>query len=190
MIIPKKWILVIITIIITVSIFGWLFWSNQDFLFSLMERYGYFGIFLISLVESSTIIFPFGFAIIIFTSPTLFSLNPLLVGLIAGLGAAVGEFTGYGLGLGGRKVIEKKYKKDIEKVEKLFQRYGGFLVIVLFAATPLPDDIVGLLGGTLRYPLKKFFIASLIGKIILNLALAYAGFYGLNWILSIFSFPS
>jgi len=124
------------------------------------------------------------------TTLTLFSLNPLLVGLIAGLGAAIGEFTGYGLGLGGRKVIEKKYKKDIEKVEKLFQRYGGFLIIVLFAATPLPDDIVGLLGGTLRYSLKKFFIASLIGKIILNLALAYAGFYGLNWILSVlFLFP-
>jgi len=156
-----------------------------EFFMSLMETYGYFGIFLISLIESSTIVFPLGFAVVIFTAGAL--LNPFLVGLSAGLGAAFGEFTGYAIGLGGRKVIEKKWKKDIKKAEKLFQRYGGFLVIILFAATPLPDDVVGILGGTLKYPLKKFFIASLIGKIILNLALAYGGFYGLNWVLSIFS---
>ena len=183
--ISKKWILPMIILIIIVSIAGWLIWNNQDFFVSLMKTYGYFGIFLISLTESSTIIFPLPFSIIIFTAGAI--LNPFLVGLSAGLGAAIGEFTGYALGLSGRKIIEKKYKKEIEKTEKLFQKYGGFLVIVLFAATPLPDDIVGLLGGTLKYPLKKFFIASLIGKIILNLALAYGGFYGINWVLRIFS---
>jgi len=155
-----------------------------DFFISLMQTYGYFGIFLISIIESSTIIFPLGFAVVIFTSPTLLGLNPLLVGLSAGAGAAIGEFTGYAIGFGGRKVIEKKWKKDIKKAEKLFQKYGGFWVILLFAATPLPDDIVGILGGSLKYPLKKFFLASLIGKIILNLALAYAGFYSISWILN------
>jgi len=183
--ISKKWILIIIILIIIVLSIGWLILNNQDFFVSLMEKYGYFGIFLISLTEASTIIFPLPFSIIIFGAGSV--LNPLLVGLSAGLGAAIGEFTGYALGFGGRKVIEKKYKKDIEKTEKLFQKYGGFLVIVLFAATPLPDDIVGLLGGTLKYPLKKFFIAALIGKIILNLALAYAGSLGIKWVLSVFS---
>jgi len=156
-----------------------------DFFMSLMETYGYFGIFLISLTEASTIIFPLPFSIVIFTAGAI--LNPFFVGLSAGLGAAIGEFTGYALGLGGRKVIEKKWKKDIRKVEKLFQKYGGFLVIVLFAATPLPDDVVGILGGTLKYPIKKFFIAAFVGKLILNLALAYGGFYGINWVLSVFS---
>jgi len=183
--ISKKWILATIMMIIVVLIFGWLFLNNQKFFMSLIETYGYFGIFLVNLIEASTIIFPFGFALIIFASGAI--LNPFFVGLSAGLGAAIGEFTGYAIGLGGRKVIEKKWKKDIKKTEKLFQKYGGFLVIVLFAATPLPDDVVGILGGTLKYPLKKFFIASLIGKIILNLALAYGGFYGINWVLSVFS---
>ncbi|NIO44628.1 MAG: hypothetical protein GTN36_03700 [Candidatus Aenigmarchaeota archaeon] len=181
----KKWILIIIILIIIVLSVGWLILNNKDFFVSLTEKYGYFGIFIISLTEASTIIFPLPFSIIIFGAGSI--LNPLLVGFSAGLGAAIGEFTGYALGLGGRKVIEKKYKKHIEKTEKMFQKYGGFLVIVLFAATPLPDDIVGLLGGTLKYPLKKFFIATLIGKIILNLALAYAGFYGINWVLTVFS---
>lgn len=155
-----------------------------DFFISLMETYGYFGIFLIGLIESSTIVFPLGFSVVIFASGAV--LNPFLVGLSAGLGAAIGEFTGYALGLGGRKFIGKKWKKDIKKVEKLFQKYGGFLVIIIFAATPLPDDVVGIIAGTLKYPLKKFFIAAFIGKTILSLALAYGGLYGIKWILQYF----
>jgi membrane protein YqaA with SNARE-associated domain len=180
----KKWIFVTIALVIIIISIGWLILNNQEFFMSLVKTYGYFGIFLISLTEASTIIFPLPFSFVIFTAGAI--LNPILVGLSAGLGAAIGEFTGYAIGFGGRKVIEKKYKNNIKKAEKLFQKYGAFLIIVLFAATPLPDDIVGLLGGSLKYSLKKFFIASLIGKIILNLVLAYAGFYGINWVFNIF----
>ena len=153
---------------------------------TLMRTYGYFGIFLINLISSATIIFPLPSSIIVFGAPRLFSMNPFLIGLSAALGCVIGELTGYVLGLGGRKVIEKKYKKTIKKTEKLFHKYGGFWIIILFAATPLPDDIVGIVGGTLKYPIKKFFVASFIGKLILNLALAYGGFYGIDWILQIF----
>jgi membrane protein YqaA with SNARE-associated domain len=155
-----------------------------DIFTSLMKTYGYFGLFLINLIGSSTIIFPLPSAAFVFAAGAF--LNPILVGLSSGLGAAIGEFTGYALGLGGRKVIEKKYRKWIKKIEKLFQKYGGFWIIILFAATPLPDDITGIVAGTLKYPLKKFFIASFIGKTILSLALAYGGFYGIGWVLQYF----
>ncbi|MEM5872290.1 MAG: VTT domain-containing protein [Candidatus Aenigmatarchaeota archaeon] len=154
-------------------------------LFLTLKLYGYLGIFLISLISASTIIFPIPSAAFVFASGAI--LNPLLVGLIAGIGAALGEFVGYGLGIGSRKALKKKWKREIEKIEKLFQKYGGFLIIVIFAATPLPDDLTGIVAGILKYPVKKFFIASLIGKIILHLALAYAGLYGMKWILNILS---
>jgi len=154
-------------------------------IFDVLVSYGYFGIFLISLIGSSTIIFPIPSAAFVFAAGVF--LNPLLVGLFAGSGAAIGEFTGYALGLGGRKVIKKKWKDKINKIEKLFQKYGGFVMLIVFAATPLPDDIVGLFCGISRYEIKKFFIAVLIGKIILHLILAYAGLYGISWILEITS---
>ena len=150
-------------------------------LFLTLNAYGYLGIFLISLIGSATIFLPLPSAIFVFAAGAF--LNPFLVGLLAGLGSAIGEFTGYALGLGGRKIIKKKWKKEIKKIEGLFQNYGGFLIILIFAATPLPDDITGIVAGILRYPIKKYFIASLIGKIVLNLVLAYAGFYGTKWIL-------
>lgn len=93
--------------------------------FSFLAGYGYLGIFLISLISSSTIIFPIPSAAFVFAAGAF--LNPFLVGLSAGIGAAIGELTGYVLGIGGRKTVGKKWRKQIDKVEKLFQKYGGFL---------------------------------------------------------------
>jgi membrane protein YqaA with SNARE-associated domain len=121
-------------------------------------------------------------------------LNPLAVGIIAGIGSAIGEMTAYAIGFGGRKLFDKKKKKKPAKAEdssKWFRRAeewmhkrGGFVVIFLFAVTPLPDDVIGIICGSIRYDIKKFFIACLLGKIILSLGIAYAGFYGAQWILS------
>lgn len=153
-------------------------------IFDILASYGYIGIFLISLVGSATIIFPFPSAAFVFASGAF--LNPFLVGILAGIGSAIGEFTGYALGWGGGKVIKNKWKKWIGRTEEAFQKYGGFWIIILFAVTPLPDDLTGIVGGILKYPVKKYFLASLIGKIVLHLILAYGGFYGMHWVLQYF----
>lgn len=153
-------------------------------LFLVLKSYGYIGIFLIGLIDSSTVLFPFPIpsSIFVFGAGAVF--NPLWVGIFAGVGAAIGEFIGYLLGIGSREFFKNKWKKQIDSVEKLFEKYGGFLIIFIFAATPLPDDIVGIASGILKYPIKKYFLAALLGKIVLNIFLAYAGFYGLKEILN------
>jgi uncharacterized membrane protein YdjX (TVP38/TMEM64 family) len=153
-------------------------------LFLLLKPYGYLGVFLINLIASSTIIFPLPAAAFVFGLGVV--LNPLFIGLAAGLGAAIGEFTGYGIGRGGRRIIRRKWKKQINDIDKLFAKYGGFFVIFIFAATPLPDDIAGIVAGVFKYPVKKYFLAVLLGKIVLNVVIAYAGFYGIKEIMSYF----
>lgn len=151
----------------------------------LISTYGYFGVFLVSMIGSASIFLPLPSTFVVFFS-ALF-LDPLLLGIAGGLGAAIGELTGYGLGVGGRKIIQRKWKKDFRNAEKLFEKYDGFLIIAVFAATPLPDDIVGLVGGSIGYPVKKFFLATLIGKLVLHLILAYGGFYSVGWVLDVFA---
>ena len=143
--------------------------------------WGYFGVFLISVISNATIILPVPSLIFVFLLSG--ELNPILLALLSGLGSAIGELTSYGIGLGGVALTEQKkkhLKKKLDGIEKMFQKYGGFWVIVLFAATPLPFDIVGLGAGALRYPPKKFFIATFIGKFIISLIVALAGFYSMN----------
>jgi membrane protein YqaA with SNARE-associated domain len=99
------------------------------------------------------------------------------------LGSAIGESTGYLLGLGGKKILEKKYAKGIKRVKKVFEKYGSDFWIILLAVTPLPDDVVGIICGIIKYDFKRYFLAVFIGKLILSLIVAYAGHYSLNWVL-------
>ncbi|RLJ10083.1 MAG: hypothetical protein DRP15_01265 [Candidatus Aenigmatarchaeota archaeon] len=146
-----------------------------------LYEWGYIGVFIISIIGNATIILPLPTFAFVFAAG--FVLNPWLVGFLAGLGSAIGEFTGYVLGRGGSKLTEKRYKKDLLKIKKWIEKHGMFPVLVLFAATPLPDDIVGLLCGFIRYDIKRFFLATFLGKTLLHLAIAWAGFYG-GWITS------
>jgi membrane protein YqaA with SNARE-associated domain len=142
----------------------------------LVETWGYGGIFLVSFLGNATIFFPIPSFLSVFAVGGV--LNPWILGLVAGLGAALGELVGYVLGFGGKKALERKYKKHIKKARHLAHKIGMFPLIVLFAVTPLPDDITGILGGIVHYDLKKFLLASFIGKSILHIGIAWAGFYG------------
>ncbi len=157
----------------------------QNWAQSFASTWGYLGIFVISFVGSATIFLPLPTIFIVFFFAGI--LNPFLVGFFAGLGSAAGELTGYVIGKGGRKLAEKENGKWLKKSEKWVERHGIFPVLTLFAATPLPDDVVGILAGLINYDLKKFFLAVLIGKLLLHFIVAYAGFYGISWVLEIFA---
>jgi len=154
-------------------------WAN-----ALVLSMGYLGVFFVSFVGSATIIFPIPSFILVFALGAV--MNPWFVGITAGLGNALGELTGYALGKGSSRIIKRKYKKDVEKYSKWFENDRVFLLVTMFAATPLPDDVVGLICGIFNYDLKKFLLASFIGKLVLNLLLAWGGYYGLRWILSFY----
>ncbi|MEM7825621.1 MAG: VTT domain-containing protein [Candidatus Aenigmatarchaeota archaeon] len=149
-----------------------------DFLFSQAAKewiklFSYPAILFLSFLGTSTIFLPLPIYLVIFFSKEL-GLHPFLVGLSAGIGSTLGEFTGYGLGYGGRKLIKKK-SKWLKTAEQWFKK-NGFITILIFALTPLPDDIVGIIGGITKYDIKKFFIASFIGKTFLCLAISYLGY--------------
>jgi uncharacterized membrane protein YdjX (TVP38/TMEM64 family) len=98
---------------------------------------------------------------------------PLLVGLVAGLGDAIGEFSGYGLGYAGADALRNR--RIYSTFEGWMQR-NGMLTIFLLCTFPNPFfDLVGAAAGSTRMPAKRFFIATLGGKIVKDLFLAYGG---------------
>jgi len=152
-----------------------------DFLL-LIKNFSYLGIFLASLISTSTIFLPAPIYLIIFASPS-FGLNPIAVSIVSGLGAALGELSGYFIGLGGREIIQEKRKKSriVRKFTKYFGKFG-FLVIVITAAIPFPFDVIGILAGVSRYDVKKFLIATFIGKTIKSLLIVYAGYASIPYL--------
>jgi len=151
---------------------------------SLIQTLGYLGLVIVNLVGSATVLFPLPIAGLVFIFGGIF--NPWLVALFSALGATIGEGVSYGVGRSGGYFLKKKQEKYFLKGKEWFERKKGFLIIFLFAATPLPFDVIGILSGALNYELKKFFLATFLGKLVVSLVLAFGGFYGIHWILNIF----
>ena len=147
----------------------------------LISTYGYFGVFTVEAIANATILFPIPGALV--TMASAIFLNPIAVGIFGGLGAAVGELTGYLVGLGGRKLIEEKI--EFVSIRKIYAKYGLWTIFV-FAAIPFPFDIIGIVCGILRLPPMIFFTLTACGKIVSRLMLAAAGKRGVNLLFGIF----
>ncbi len=154
-------------------------WMND-----LVTNYGYFGAFFISTFGNFTVFFPVPFVITIYAFGA--TLNPLLLGLVCGLGSTLGEFSAYLIGRGGREVLDERFGKQLETAKKLVQKYG-VTIIFLFALLPLPDDLILIPLGMLKFDLKKAMVAMFAGKFLMCTAVAYAGRYSYDVIKDIFA---
>ena len=165
-----------------------------EWMVNLSLQYGYLGIFLISLIGALSIFFPIPYTVVIFTLGGLktgesWVFEPVWIAIAAGTGSAVGEFSGYLLGFGGRKAISERYKKKMSVLMKVFDRFGP-IVIFLFALTPLPDDLLFIPLGVIRYSILKAFVPALVGKLCMNLIIAYSGRFSIQIIRDIFGVES
>jgi len=148
---------------------------------SKLKTYGYAGLFVINLVGAASIMMPSPAAASVFGGGALlggFLGIPafLLVGLVAGLAEAIGEFTGYAAGYGGRIIVENR--PEYRRIHGWMERHG---VITMFLMSVVPNplfDIAGLAAGAVQMPVGRFFAAVLSGKVIKDIYLAGIGGLG------------
>lgn len=142
----------------------------RDMAIYLFYNSGYLGVFLMELIASSSILFPVPSYLATAMAGTL--LNPYLVVLSASLGSTIGELSGYALGLGGRKVMGKRL--ELRSLKRAYAKYGIWAILV-FAAMPIPFDIIGILCGIIRIPVGAFMALTFIGKLVRYSLLVIAG---------------
>jgi len=164
---------------------GW-DWISQlgDWFEGVALQYGYLGIFLVSFLGASSIIIPIPYTIIIFTLGSLRMFDPSLIAISGGAGSAIGEFFGYSLGYYGRAIVSEKQKKKMDYILKVFSRHGA-LTIFLFALLPLPDDLLFIPLGIMRYSFLKAFMPCIVGKMLMCFILAYGGHWSIGIIKTI-----
>jgi membrane protein YqaA with SNARE-associated domain len=157
-----RWLMIAFSIGIGIAIY-----ATRDIV-QQYAGYGYLGVFIISVLGNATLIFPApSFTVVAFGAV----LNPYLVGILAGFGAAVGEMTGYTLGRGMSPDLDgnvaglgEKQMEWLRWLRPRFQRWGVVAIFVL-AAIPNPIfDIGGILSGMARMAWWKFLLAAILGK--------------------------
>ena len=184
------------------------FWEEMR-VESLGYQYGYAGGFLISILGGITLI-PVPSLLVIFALGGV--LNPVYVGLLSGLGEALGGITVYLTGAGGGALWSKLWSRqqasydqpspgyDIvtpvqsklhSRGQAFYNRLAGlvgrrgssWLVFVVSAMVISPFYFAGLAAGSLHMGLKRFFLVSWAGKTVRGLIIAYAGHWGLYFLL-------
>ena len=138
-----------------------------------LKNYAYWGAFLISLIGNATVILPGAVlpilsAIGIVLYPVTGPIGPIMVGLAGGIGAGMGEMTGYLVGYSGRGIVERS--KIYRRVESWMRRWGTLTIFIL-SVVPFFFDLVGIAAGVLHFPAWKFFLLCGAGRTLL-----YVGF--------------
>jgi len=171
-------IALLLVIAVTVGIFY--FYRSSPDRIDQLKGYGYLGDFLISLTFNATLILPAGNILVLSVLGAVLP-SAIVVGLVGGAGAAIGEITGYMAGYSGRGLAERS--KMYNRVESWMKRWGT-LTIFIMSVVPFIFDLAGIAAGVLRFPFWKFFLLCWLGRTILYIGAALAGAWGWELVLS------
>ncbi len=126
-------------------------------------------------------------------------LNPILVGLVSGVGNGIGNALIFWTGRGGHRLFRNflaptptaspprsrlgRFFKKISRVPE-FAKRRVLLAIFLLSIYPNPVLTPLILGmGAMRYRFWPFFLACLAGKTVQGMLLSYLGYFGLRSLL-------
>ncbi len=150
-----------------------------------LKNYAYWGAFLVSLIGNATVILPGAVLPILSTIgvvlyPVTGPSGPIIVGLVGGIGAAIGEMTGYMVGYSGRGIVERANLYN--RLVKWLRRWGTLTIFIL-SLVPFFFDLAGIAAGALRFPLWKFILACWLGRTILYVGIVLAAGWGWETVL-------
>ncbi len=150
------------------------FFIFEDF-FQETSSFGLIGIFLVNLISSASLFVSGPAFLTVIAGGSIYS--PILVAIIASIGAAIGDMVSFVIGYSGRKLTRERLEKNpkILFIEKHFKKHG-WLIIFAVALIPNPFfDAVGIIAGVLNYSPLHFFLLMLLARFLRYLLLAQFG---------------
>jgi len=166
----------------------------KDYLLGMaaLATYGLFGMLIIAFLGGSLLSMlavPVPYWLLVFTLPSILAPKfqigaPILVGLISGFGASLGQLLTFMVGCGSRDLSQKlAYRVNrsfYDRAMGLAQKHGS-LAVFLMAAIINPFHLpMTFAMASLRYPGWKFFLFSLLGNIVKSSFIAFCGYFGLT----------
>ena len=143
-----------------------------DFFPFFSPEVGYLGLALVSFFGSLIPFVPIPSFILLVTMSVGTQFDIHILAILAAVTATLAKQIIFYLSYGGRKIISEKTKTRMLP----FQRYGAAAAFVA-AATPIPDDLVYVPLGLAKYNPRRFFISTLLGKLVLCYILVLSSHY-------------
>ncbi len=132
----------------------------------------YIGVGVISIFGNFVMFIPVFYAAVIMFVAVIPGINVFFLGIAAGIGASIGQIASWFVGRATREVAGDKLEKQLRKTQRWVERGLAPIMIFIFAATPLPDEVLLIMIGLIGYSLGKTLIYCFIGKIVLTLSIS------------------
>jgi membrane protein YqaA with SNARE-associated domain len=168
--------------------FAFLYYWNEikDF-----GGYGYPFVFFISLVAGSSLPIPAPYIVAVFAMAAV--LNPFLVGVVAGLGAATGGLLVYLFGRGGSRILpwnssprpgdESAIARWTQRITRWAHSRGSLIVFLMSVIFNPAFGPIAITMGAIRFQMTRFFLLCWAGNTIKSLIIAYCGYFGMGALL-------
>ena len=157
-----------------------------------VATYGLLGMLIVAFLGGSLlsmIAIPVPYWLFVFTLPSVLAPQfqmgaPVLVGLISGVGASLGQLLTFMLGYGSRDLSQKlayRFNRSVYDRALRWAQQHGSLAVFLMSAIINPFHLpMTLAMASLRYPAWKFFLFSLLGNLLKSTFIAFCGYFGLT----------
>ena len=147
----------------------------------------YLAVFGIALAGNAAILIPvyFHVSIMITVASMMTQVSPwgfVIVALVASIGGALGELSGYYAGYLGKRLVNAENAPGYRRFVDWMQRYGPWGILIISLQPILPFDVAGLLAGISKIPLWKFLLPCWGGKFPKYLLGCYLGGTFLEWL--------
>ena len=155
------------------NIWSWL--TDQAAILS----YGYIGIFGLSFAMSLIVFVPMPYFIPLALASVI--LDPNIVSFSSAVGATLAKTLIFRAAYIGHRFIGEETHKRIRPFERLVWRYGWVAAFVA-AVTPIPDDVIYIPLGYIKYSFWRFVVATFIGKFIFTLFIAWGARLSITYV--------
>ena len=145
-------------------------------IFPFAPEVGYIGLTLVSFFGSLIPFVPLPSFLLLATMSVGDQFDLHILAIISAVTATAAKVIVFSVSYGGRKIIGEKSRKRMRPFERLVKRYGAGAAFFA-AATPMPDDLIYVPLGLAKYNPKRFFIATLTGKLVLSYAIVFISHY-------------
>ena len=137
-------------------------------IFDTIVEYSYFGIFLLLIgINAAPILMPPTWIVLSSFFALDSSLDPLLLALVGATGATIGRLILKNLSGFFRRFVGKEQKSNLDAIGNFLNRkkFGYVLTSFLFAATPLPSNMLFVAYGMMRAKSIGLYFGFWVGRL-------------------------
>ena len=138
-------------------------------IFDTIVEYSYFGIFLLLIgINAAPILMPPTWIVLSSFFALDSSLDPLLLALVGATGATIGRLILKNLSSFFRRFVGKEQKSNLDTIGNFLNRkkFGYILTSFLFAATPLPSNMLFVAYGMMRAKSIGLYFGFWVGRLL------------------------